>query len=422
MDMLELALGETKSTGYPHTVLFLDLDGFKLINDSLGHRAGDVLLITTAHRLGSVIGSQDVLARIGGDEFAVLLKGKGIEAGIDVANDIINVLKSPLSVGDRLVFSACSIGIAQLSDCNLTAEELLRNADIAMYKAKKHGPGQYAVFAESMHQDVIAALSLQTDLHQAISRDEFRLFFQPICEPTTSRITGVEALIRWQHPERGLLSPLTFIPLAEQIGVIRDIGRWVLLTACLQLAAWNEHFGTSGLRMSVNVSSDELLDVHFIPELERVLEETGISPSTLQLEITESVFLRQPTVIRGQLEAIRSLGVRIALDDFGTGFSSLSYIDQYPVDTIKIDHSFVRRMLTNRRTLVIIETIIRLGKSLDLQIVAEGVETQQQLDTLQALGCVHAQGYLFARPLPAEEITSVIKTRVCRPGTMLSYT
>ena len=416
MDFLERTLRDLKGADRPHTVLFLDLDGFKLVNDSLGHRAGDVLLITIAHRLASVLRPQDVLARIGGDEFAVLLENTSIKAGIEVATGIIAALKKPLSISDRVIFSSCSVGIAQSSD-SLSADELLRNADIAMYRAKKRGLGGYAVYADSMHEDAIAVLSLQTDLRGAVARDEFRLFFQPICDPATSGITGLEALIRWQHPERGLLSPTSFIAMAEEIGIIRDIGRWVLRTACVQLSTWQKLLGPSGLRMSVNVSSDELLDTGYVSELELILEETGILPSALQLEITESVFLRQPSVIGGILETIRQLGVRIALDDFGTGFSSLSYIDQYPVDTIKIDRSFVERMLVHRRTLAIIETIIRLGKSLDLQIVAEGVETEEELTTLKALGCAHAQGYLFAKPLPVIQMTSLLETRfTCLPG------
>lgn len=403
MDRLTEALGTDKHDDKAvHTVLFLDLDGFKLVNDSLGHRAGDLLLMVTAERLQGCIRPQDGLARIGGDEFAVLLENSSLDVGISVANCITKALRQPVMLGSQQVFSSSSIGIAQSTGRHIKADEFLRNADIAMYEAKKHGLGSYAVFADSMHTEVIAALALQTDLRQAIDRDEFELYFQPICNPQTSLITGVEALVRWQHPERGLIAPASFISMAEKIGLVRDIGRWVLREACRQLARWNEHHAPMNLRMNVNVSGDELRDENFISYLRSVLDDTGIPATALHLEITESVFLHQSDIIKSVLEEVRALGCGIALDDFGTGFSSLSYIDQYPIDSIKIDQSFISRMLTHRRTLAIVETIIRLGKALDLQIVAEGVETDEQLAMLRALDCVHAQGYLFAQPMTAE--------------------
>ena len=242
-------------------------------------------------------------------------------------------------------------------------DEFLRNADIAMYEAKKREHGGYAVFKASMHRDVSDALALRMDLRQAIARDEFELFFQLICDPSNSHISGAEALIRWVHPILGVVSPLVFVPVAEDIGLIRDIGRWVLRKACEQLYRWNSEFPSIAMCMNVNISGDELLSLTFVPDLLETLAETGVSAQQLQLEITESVFLRQPDLIGAVLEKIRATGVRIAHDDFGTGFSSLSYIDQYPIDAIKIDRSFVVRMLSHRRTLAIVETIIKLGQA-----------------------------------------------------------
>ena len=409
MNSLSVALSsERENGGNPNCVLFLDLDGFKLVNDSLGHREGDELLIVTADRLRGCLQPADVLARIGGDEFAILLSRDDPNAGVEVAERILKSLREPVMLANQRVFPSCSVGIAMSSGGNLKPDDFLRNADIAMYKAKKRGVGGYVVFTPSMYRDVSAALALRMDLRQAIARREFQLHYQLICDPRTSRVSGVEALVRWQHPTRGIVSPLEFVPVAEETSVIREIGRWVLMEACAQLSVWNGLFGCQDIGMSVNVSGDELRDPDFGQDLRMILAETGVDARQLQLEITESVFLRQPDVIGIVLEDIRSCGVRIALDDFGTGFSSLSCIDQYPIDTIKIDRSFIARMLSHRRTLAIIETIIRLGRALDLQIVAEGVETDAQRETLTSLHCSHAQGFLFAEPMTASEATAVI--------------
>ena len=405
MDQLASALRPGRDEA--RTVLFLDLDGFKMVNDSLGHRAGDDLLIATAGRLQACVSQDDVLARIGGDEFAVLLAG-GLDVGIEVAERILETLREPVMLGTQRVFPSCSVGIAQSSDSALTPDAFLRNADIAMYQAKKRGTGGHMVFEASMHKDVSDALALQMDLREAVTRGEFRVSYQLICDPATSLISGFEALVRWQHPDRGLVAPLAFVPVAEEIGVIRDIGRFVFQEACVRLHDWNKLFPGHNIHMNINVSGDELRDPGFVSYLRSVMQQTGVRPDQLQLEITESVFLRQPEVIGTVLEAIRTLGVRIALDDFGTGFSSLSYIDQYPIDAIKIDRSFVARMLSHRRTLAIIETIIRLGQALDLQIVAEGVETDEQRRMLTSLQCSHAQGYLFAKPMSSADATTAL--------------
>ena len=383
------------------SVLFLDLDRFKLINDSLGHSAGDRLLVEVARRLRTCVRPQDILARIGGDEFAVLIDGlDGISIAVEVAERIIAALSQPVTLGKHDVFAMCSVGVVQATELYRRPEELLRDADLAMYDAKKRGCGGYAIFNNSMHAGAVEVLALQTDLRQAIAGEQFRLHYQPIYDLAGGRLTGLEALIRWEHPRRGLVSPETFIPMAEEIGVIRDIGRWVLREACDQMRRWQAEDVAFDPRISVNVSGDELRERGFIPELRAVLRASGLDPRRLQLEITESVFLRHPEAVGRVLKRIRAMGVRIALDDFGTGYSSLGYLDQYQIDTIKIDRSFVARMLRQRRTMSILDGIVRLGTALGIDIVAEGVENEAQLQKLRSMHCGHVQGYLLGRPTP----------------------
>jgi diguanylate cyclase (GGDEF)-like protein/PAS domain S-box-containing protein len=419
MDRLAELIGQPGGAPAGCAVLFLDLDRFKLVNDSLGHRAGDLLLMEVSRRLAACVRPGDVLARVGGDEFAVLVAGAGkngaeMEVAVRVAGCIIEALRQPIKLGQHDVFSQCSIGIAVATDQHETPEQLLRDADIAMYGAKKRGPGGYAIFNDSMRADVVKALALQTDLRQAVARREFRLQYQPIYGTASGALLGVEALVRWHHPVRGLVSPASFIPMAEEVGLIRDIGRWVLREACSQLRAWQAAYmpGAAGpaasLRVSVNVSADELRDRAFIPELRAVLRTTGLDPGCLQLEITESVFLHHPETVGRVLKRIRALGVRVALDDFGTGYSSLGYLDRYRIDTLKIDRSFIARMLRQRRAMAIMEGIVRLGRSLDLDIVAEGVETPAQLRTLRGMGCASVQGFLLGRPMPPGDLAAIL--------------
>ena len=399
-------------TGQPDpccSVLFLDLDRFKLVNDSLGHRAGNLLLMEVARRLQGCMRQQDTLARVGGDEFAVLLDNFGeVVAAVVVAERIIDVLRQPIALGHDDVFSLCSVGVVQATGHYTKPEELLRDADIAMYEAKKRGGGNFAIFDETMHAGVVEALALQTDLRHAVARKEFYLHYQPIYDPATSRLTGLEALVRWNHPQRGLVSPAAFIPMAEEIGMIHDVGRWVLRQACGQMRAWQDQGMDRRVLLSVNVSGDELRDPVFISELNAALRSTGFDARRLQLEVTESVFLRQPEVIGRLLRHIRTLGVRIALDDFGTGYSSLGYLDRYEIDTLKIDRSFVARMLGQRRAMAILESIVQLGTALEVDIVAEGVETQAQFEKLRDMRCGHIQGYLLSRPLSVEDMTALL--------------
>ncbi len=410
MDRLTLALDRARRDPAARcAVLFLDLDRFKLVNDSLGHRAGDLLLMEIAERLRSCASPQDTIARVGGDEFALLVEDPAeVTDLVRLARRIIEAMRRPMRIGDHEIFSSCSVGVVQAGLQHTQPEELLRDADIAMYQAKRHDTGNYAIFADSMHDDAVRALALQTDLQHAVLRGEFVLHFQPICRADTSAITGFEALVRWNHPQRGLVQPGDFIAAAEATGLIRDIGRWVLREAAVQMRLWHDRFPGLALRLSVNASAEELKDPGFVADLRSTLAATGLDPRVLQIEVTEGVFIRSPEIIDGVIRAIRELGVRIALDDFGTGYSSLSYLDRYPLDAIKIDRSFVACMLARPRTGAIVNTIVQLGLALDLEIVAEGVEDATQLQALIAAGCGSVQGYFLSRPLPVAQADAAL--------------
>lgn len=384
-----------------YAVLFLDLDRFKVVNDSLGHPAGDTLLKEVARRLKNSTRSEDTLARIGGDEFAVLINSTELEASIAAAERIIEALRAPIRLGRQEVFPACSIGIVQSFSQYTSPEELLRDADIAMYEAKNTGHGTYAVFDESMHAKAVKKLELQSDLRRACDRGEFEVIYQPIIDLKELRTSGFEALLRWWHPVRGVLSPSEFIDAAEEIGLICQIGRWVRIEACSQLKKWQLAYGRPDLQMSINVSATEFADSSYTSEFADLLNTLNLSPKSVQLEITESIFLDPTSIMMETVDEVRRLGVSIALDDFGTGYSSLSYINRYSIDAIKIDQSFVAGMSANSRTFAIIELIVHLGKSLNVAIIAEGIETQEQASMLMAIGCGFGQGYHFSRPLSA---------------------
>jgi len=419
MDRLTIALNQArKDPASRCAVLFLDLDRFKLVNESLGHRAGDLLLMEVAERLRSCTSPQDTLARVGGDEFALLVENfDEVTAVVRLARRIIEAMRRPLWIGEQEIFTSCSVGVVQAGAQHVLPEELLRDADIAMYQAKRHDTGNYAIFADSMHNSAVKALELQTDLQNAIVRGEFFLQYQPICNSATAAITGFEALIRWNHPQRGLVPPGDFIAAAEETSLIRDIGRWVLREAAVQMCLWRDCFPGLALRLSVNASAEELKDPHFVADVQSTVVSTGLDPRSLQIEVTEGVFLQNPTIIDGIISSIRDLGVRIALDDFGTGYSSLGYLDRYPMDTIKIDRSFVACMLMRPRTKAIVDTIIRLGHALDLEIVAEGVEDETQLQALVAAGCGSVQGYLLGHPLSVEQARAALARQFDPSGT-----
>lgn len=397
------------------TVLFLDLDRFKYVNDSLGHSAGDLLLTVVARRLEMCIREEDVIARVGGDEFAILLAGSDqSDLAAELAQRIVNKLQMPVVIDGHDIFTSCSLGIVSADISHASPEDLLRDADVAMYAAKKQGRGRWAIFDASMRKAAIDALQMQNALKQAVARDEFSVAYQPIYNVATGEITGVEALVRWLHPELGHVPPDVFISVAEDNGVIHELGRWVMLQACIELQCWKEEFSQLGLHLNVNVSGNELNRPGYVAQVAKILEQTGIAAHELQIEITESVFLHEPDQTARVLERVRELGIRVALDDFGTGYSSLGYIDRYPIDSIKIDRSFVSRMMSYDRSDAIVRSILSLGRALGLDIIAEGVESLAQLQRLREMECPFVQGYLLSPPVSAEEMTTLLRAWTTR--------
>lgn len=386
-------------------VLFLDVDQFKLINDSLGHNVGDQMLIEIARRLQLCLSPQETFARLSGDEFAILLNTVEDEAPAQVlANELQIALSTPLKLKEHEVFASVSIGIAHSSNNYVYAEELLRDADTAMYRAKAMGRERYVVFDQTMHTQTVARLQLEIDLRRAVEeltlRPQFLLYYQPIVALSSQKIVGFEALIRWQHPERGLISPIEFIPIAEETGLILPIGRWVLQSACQQLRAW-QHLGLAqSVAISVNVSSCQFLQPNFVAQVKETLSLTQIAAAHLKLEITESILMEASPSAIAQFEILQDLGIKLSLDDFGTGYSALSYLYRFPIHALKIDRSFVQNL--GQRQAKLVQTIMALAQGLELETVAEGVETSEQLAQLQALGCDFYQGYLFSPPVPAD--------------------
>jgi diguanylate cyclase (GGDEF)-like protein len=392
-------------------LLFLDLDDFKIVNDTMGHAAGDRLLVGVAERLREVLRPNDVAARLGGDEFAVLLDdGPELSHAVTVADRIIDVLRSPFPIEGQDITVGASIGVAATRPGALGAAELLRNADVAMYTAKGAGKNRVSVFEPTMHAAIVERHALSAELSRSLGRGELVVYFQPIVALGTSRVTGFEALARWRHPTRGLVSPAEFIPLAEETGVIRALGRYVLEEACTQAARWREvEPGPEPLTVAVNLAAQQLSEPGFIDDLRAILERTGIEPRQLLLEMTETVMFHDTSTTLTRLEAIRELGVRIAIDDFGTGYSSLGYLRRFRVDVLKIAREFVGPA-DRAEEWAFAGAIIALGRTLGLTIVAEGIETSGQLERLQSLGCEYGQGYLFARPVDPEATLDFLRT------------
>ena len=381
-------------------LLFIDLDRFKFINDTLGHGVGDQLLVEVTRRLAGCIREDDVLARMGGDEFAVLIDvGGRVENAVALGERILLAFRDPYHLGDHTVVATCSIGIAPVTGQYLTPEALLRDADIAMYRSKRSSLHHPALFTSQIDAGAVLALSLQSSLLPGLERGEFRLLYQPIFTAEAAYPVSFEALARWHHPERGLISPAAFVPLAEDCGLARSVGRWVLGEALRQVRDWTDRHPDAAVRLNVNVSPHELLDERYAAEVIEALAAAGVPGWTLELEITETVFQARSPQVLHTLRQLREAGIRLALDDFGTGYSSLGSIDSYPIDTLKIDRSFVTGMLVRPRTRALVQTIISLAKALDLDTVAEGVETEAEYQALIAMGCHHFQGYHLSRPL-----------------------
>ncbi len=397
-------------------VVFLDIDDFKTINDSLGHGAGDTALIEVAKRLSASIRSSDTAARFGGDEFVVLLEDLDeISTAVEVAERILEDLRHPLALAGKEVALHGSIGISILEGSSTaSADDLIRDADAAMYIAKRDGKNGYRLFEPAMHAGVLARLELRADLQRALDEGRFELHYQPIIRLSDGQIYGIEALLRWQHPERGLVTPEDFIPLAEETGLIVPIGRWALREACRQAVEINRLYeGTPPLYMCVNLSVKQLQHSDVIADVRDALSESGLDPSLLTLEITESMLIDDPEVAIAKLTAMRELGLRIAMDDFGTGYSSLSYLGRFPVDIIKMDRSFLREQLTPE-THDLSSAVVALGSSLALEVVAEGIELDGQLQRLRDLGCELGQGFHFARPMESSELPAFVNATAGR--------
>ena len=406
VDRLGQALRRTRRSGRQVAVLFMDLDGFKVVNDSLGHETGDLLLVALGERLGRCLRPEDTLARFGGDEFVVLLEGvQGRNHATQVADRIAESLKGPFLVGGRELFVNASVGIALGTSRNKGPEDLLRDADTAMYQAKDGRAAGYKVFDPAMRERVLNRLGLENDLRRAVEQDEFRLFYQPKVSLKGDTISRFEVLLRWQHPQRGLLMPDDFIPMAEETGMIVPIGEWVLQETCRQVKEWQDRPpSATPLVACVNVSAGQLRNPDLLHEVRSALGESGIDTRSLVLEITESALVEDMETSMTLLRELRDSGVRIALDDFGSEYSSLYYLMQLPMDFVKIDKQFVWSLAENSKARVIVEAIISLAHSLGLEAVGEGVESAEQLEHLRSMACDLVQGNYLARPMPPEEL------------------
>ena len=399
---------------YPKTsfaIIFIDLDRFRLVNESLGHIHGDELLQLISARLKETIPIGDTVARLGGDEFSVLLQD--IESVRDVeaiAKDIQNSFSKPFFLGDKEVFASASMGIAHSDNNYKTPEEILRDSELAMYRAKRGGKSQSIVFQPQFRQSSLSPIDLDTDLRRALDRDEMELHYQPIISMRDRTISGFEALLRWSHRSRGVISPNEFIPLAEETGLIYDLGQWVLGKACKQIAAWNKSKEKEDqLEISINLSSRQFSDPNLVEGIVENIEKSGFDAEFLKIEITESALMQNAQRSVSMLNQLKDLNIKVCVDDFGTGYSSLSYLHTFPIDTLKIDRSFVHDMSRNFRNMEIIRTIIMLAHNLKLDVIAEGVETGEQDAQLSALGCQFAQGFYFSRPINSSDAALLIQ-------------
>jgi diguanylate cyclase (GGDEF)-like protein/PAS domain S-box-containing protein len=411
-DHLEHAILRGARANARLAVLFIDLDNFKSVNDTLGHAAGDELLVKVASVLQSCVREGDTVARLGGDEFAVLLEDlEADETATDIANRIIVHLRTPMVVENAEVPTRGSIGVV-LAHCRGAApDELLRNADIAMYSAKDHGKGRFELYDAGMHASMLERLQLLAELEGALERGEFIIDYQPTVDLQNDTIVGAEALVRWRHPTRGLIAPLDFIPLAEESGVIFGLGRWVMEQACMHAVTWQAVTPEGPLfMMSINVSARQLVQPYFVSEVAEILRRTGVDARGVVLEITESVMMQDTAASARILHELKGLGVKLAIDDFGTGYSSLGYLRQFPFDILKVDKSFIENASERGNDKELERLIIEMGKTLNLAVVAEGIERADQLKRLLELTCEFGQGFYFAYPLPVEEMDALLRS------------
>ncbi len=413
-DFLTHAVVEAEKHQQTMAILFLDLDRFKMTNDSLGHRIGDQLLEQVAARLRSCLRGRDFVARMGGDEFAILLPDVSKDNDVVLLIErIFDTLKQPFQVASQEIIIKGSFGISSYPKDGEDAETLLRNAEMAMYDAKQEGKGRFNFYVPQLHKRLHQTLKIETALRHAIDLDELKLHYQPLIDLRTGEIIGMEALLRWERPGEGLISPADFIPVAEESGLILPIGEWVIRTACAQNKAWHEK-GYGGLTMSVNVSSLQFEQEDFVAQVDRITRAAELDTHYLKLEMTESLFLKNTEIIIERLQQLKSLGFQLSIDDFGTGYSSLSYLKRFPIDNLKIDRSFVNNIAEDADDAVIAKTIISLAHNLRLQVVAEGIETEEQLVFLQEHHCDIGQGFLFSRPVPNEAAEILLSKKIHR--------
>ncbi|WP_232034929.1 EAL domain-containing protein [Desulfovibrio ferrophilus] len=412
LDHLRQAMERTKRTkDFVYAVLYMDLDRFKIINDSLGHNIGDELLKHVARKLEEAVRTMDTVARFGGDEFAVLLEDmRAPREAIKIAKRISDAVKEPAHLGGYDVHTSASLGIVLVKKDYDRPDSILRDADTAMYRAKESGRSRFKVFSQRMHDQNVRLLELETELRKSLERDDFVTLLQPIVDLDNKRLNGFEALVRWNHPKLGMISPAEFIPLAEDTGLIHPLGEWVLRNVCSTIRDWEKQFppGTP-LNISINLSAKQFVQPTLIPQLREILELTGITPSNLRLEVAETVLMNHASIAIEMLGQLKDLGISLSMDDFGTGYSSLSYLRQFPIDALKIDRSFISRFGEDAESQVLVRSIISLAKNIGVAVVAEGVDTDVQSAMLKDLGCEYAQGYLFARPMPREKAEALLR-------------
>ena len=409
--LLEQALSESKFSNKQVAVLFIDLDRFKLINDTLSHDSGDKVLQIVAKRLTESVPRRDTIARFGGDEFVVLMRDCSVPTdAADTAQKLLSAIARPVPLEEQEFHLTASIGIATFPNDGQSAQTIMKNADVAMYRAKEHGKNNYQFYSSQMNLHSFERLVLERFLRRALEQEEFQLYYQPKIDLVTGCVTGMEALLRWIHPGMGMISPVKFIPLAEETGLIVPIGAWVLRTACAQIRAWQLQ-GLPALRVAVNISARQFAHDDLHADIVRVLQETGLAPELLELEITESLTMENPEHAAALLKKLKALGIRLAIDDFGTGYSSLGYLKRFPIDNVKIDRSFIQDIPDDEDDVAITQAVIAMAHSLRLKVIAEGVETAEHLAFLRTHGCDEAQGYLFGAPMPAEDFVKLMLRR-----------
>jgi diguanylate cyclase (GGDEF)-like protein len=417
LDRLEGALARRRRDGRDVAVLLLDLDLFKLVNDSYGHGIGDDLLVTLAPRLQDAVRPADTVARLGGDEFLIVCEQlDGAHDAIQVAERVAHAVSQPIVLRSGEHFVTGSIGIAMADSADRDSEALIRDADAAMYRAKERGRGRFELFDDLVRERVLTRLRTETELRRALERDELRVVFQPVVDLGDGSVVAVEALVRWQHPDRGLLDPMDFVPVAEDSGLIQPLGRWVLETACHEGAALQQGFPRpQPLLLCVNTSAHQIADAAFPAEVAAIVRRSGLAPGSLALEITESVLMEEAHAPVTVLAQLRDYGLRLMLDDFGTGYSSLGYLKRFPLDAVKVDRSFIAGLGRDEEDSAIVAAVISMAHTLGLTVVAEGVERGEQVDHLRRLGCDRVQGRLLARPLPAAELCRLMAAGALHP-------